>query len=175
LGSCSTRNYTDIIKEKELIHLNKIPWSPLDSFLKIVDVYQEKDYLRLTIHSLHISNSCPKCHHTSSHRRSRYTRLVQDLPLMDQPVKLLLISNKWFCDSINCSVKVFSERYKWLAPNGRCTLRAEEVLRKITFSTSCLAGEKVAQAMHLPVSHDILLTIIYKTTIDIEVSPFCRD
>lgn len=74
-----------------------------------------------------------------------------------------------------CPVKVFSERYDWLAPNGRRTRRAEETLRKIAFSTSCLAGEKVARAMHLPVSHDILLAIIHKTSMETEVSPFCRD
>jgi hypothetical protein len=174
-GSCSISDYIDIMKEKELIRMNKIPWSPPDSLLKIVDIYQEKDYLRLTIQSLHHSHFCPKCHHNSSRRHSRYTRLVQDLPLTDQPVKLLLISNKWFCDRIDCPVKVFSERYNWLSPNGRRTLRAEEVLRKIAFSTSCLAGEKVARAMHLPVSHDILLTIIHNTPINTEVSPFCRN
>jgi len=61
--------------------------------------------------------------------------------------------------------KIFTERYDWISENGRRTLWAEEVLRKIAFSTSCLNGEEVAKAMHLPVSHDVLLSIIRKTDV----------
>ncbi|PFJ17135.1 transposase [Bacillus cereus] len=153
----------------------EIPWQAPGSFLELVDIYQMENYLRLTVKSVKHSHPCPNCNHISFRPHSRYTRLIQDLPLTNQPVKLLLISHKWFCDSPTCPVKVFTERYNWLAPNGRRTIRAEEVLRKIAFSTSCLAGEKVAQAMHLPVTHDILLAIIHKTDIEIEVSPFCRN
>ncbi|WP_324656817.1 transposase family protein [Bacillus cereus] len=103
-----------------------------------------ENYLRLTVKSVKYSQPCPNCNHVSFRPHSRYTRLIQDLPLTNQPVKLLLISHKWFCDSPTCLVKVFTKRYDWLAPNGRRTIRAEEVLRKIAFSTSCLAGEKVA-------------------------------
>ncbi|MGG1480168.1 transposase [Bacillus smithii] len=87
----------------------------------------------------------------SSRPHSRY---------VDQPVSLLLISRKWFCVSPACSIKVFTERYEWLSPHGRRTLRAEHTLRQIAFSTSCLSAQKVAQSTHLPVSHDTLLTII---------------
>ncbi|WMT20643.1 hypothetical protein [Parageobacillus toebii] len=89
--------------------------------------------------------------------------MIQDLPTADQPVSLVLISRKWFCDSPACPVKVFTERYDWLAPHGRRTLRAEHTLRQIAFSTSCLSAQKVAQSIHLPVSHDTLLTLIRTT------------
>ncbi|WP_231883451.1 hypothetical protein [Anoxybacillus sp. B7M1] len=45
--------------------------------------------------------------------------MIQDLPIADQPVQLLLISRKWVCDDSSCSVQVFTERYDWLAPPGR--------------------------------------------------------
>jgi hypothetical protein len=80
--------------------------------------------------------------------------VIQDLPIADWPVRRLLISRKWFCDDSSCSVKVFTERYDWLAPHGRRTLRAEHTLRQIAFSTSCLTAEKITQAIHLPISHD---------------------
>ncbi|MED2935138.1 transposase family protein [Bacillus wiedmannii] len=155
--------------------MREISWSAPDDFLALKDIYQMEDYLRLTIESTQRSHPCPTCHHRFSRPHSRYTRLIQDLPLSDPPVKLLLISRKWFCDSPTCPIKVFTERYDWLASNGRRTIRAEEVLRKLAFSTSCLAGEKVAQAMHLPATHDVLLAIIHKTNIEIEVSPFRRN
>ncbi|MBW3496441.1 transposase family protein [Bacillus sp. FDAARGOS_1420] len=155
--------------------MREISWSAPGTFLILKDIYQMEDHLRLTIENTQRSHSCPTCHYRSSRPHSRYTRLIQDLPLSDKPIKLLLLSRKWFCDSLTCPVKVFTERYDWLASNGRRTIRAEEVLRKIAFSTSCLAGEKVAQAMYLPVTHDVLLAIIHKTNIEVEVSPFCRN
>ncbi|KIQ93141.1 Transposase [Anoxybacillus thermarum] len=148
--------------------------SPLDSTIELLDVSDVDDSLRLTVKSNRESSSCPACHHVSSRPHSRHTRVIQDLPIADRPVRLLLISRKWFCDDPSCSLKVFTERYDWLAPHGRRTLRAEHILRQIAFSTSCVAAEKIAQAIHLPISHDSLLTMIHKTPIPVEVSPFPR-
>lgn len=100
--------------------------------------------LQFTVKSIRESCLCSSCHHLSSRPHSRYTRVIQDLPIAGQPVSLLLIFRKWFCDSPSCSTKVFTERYEWLSPHGRRTLRAERVLRQIAFSTSCLSAQKVA-------------------------------
>ncbi|WP_244151192.1 transposase family protein [Parageobacillus thermantarcticus] len=51
------------------------------------------------VKSIRESSPCPACHHVSSRPHSRYTRIIQDLPIAGQPVSLLLISRKWFCDS----------------------------------------------------------------------------
>ena len=66
------------------------------------------------------------------------------------------------------------QRYEGISANGRRTFRAEELLRKIAFSTSCLAAEKVAHAAHIPISHDTLLAIVRRTALNPEVSPFPR-
>ena len=174
LVSCTFTYYIDKIKEKGWIVMSNISWSSPDPFLELMDVHKAGDHLRLTVKSNHNSARCPSCNHISSRPHSRYTRLIQDLPVTDQSITLLFISHKWFCNHSSCPIKVFTERYDWLAPNGRRTLRAEKVLQKIAFSTSCLAGEKVARAVNLPVSHDILLSIVHKTNIDIKVSPFHR-
>ncbi|ABS23593.1 transposase family protein [Bacillus cytotoxicus] len=148
-----------------------ICWLSPDPFLELIDVSTKDRHLRFIVKSNRISANCPSCHSISSRRHSRYTRLIQDLPITDQTV-ILLILHKWFCNNSCCSIKVFTEQYEWVAPNGRRTLRAEKVLRKIAFSTSCLTGEKVARAIYLPISHDI----VRKTHIGTKVSPFhwCR-
>ncbi|MED0668086.1 transposase family protein [Bacillus badius] len=117
---------------------------------------------------------CPNCVTHSSHPHSRYTRKVQDLPISGQPVQLLTLTRKWFCENVTCPVKVFTERYEGLSQSGRRTQRTEMILEKIAFSTSCLAAEKVAKAAHIPTSHDTLLTLIHRKNISSEVSPFYR-
>ncbi|MED3844280.1 hypothetical protein P9213_08940 [Geobacillus stearothermophilus] len=96
--------------------------------------------------------------------------MIQDLPIADRPVRLLLISRKWFCDDPSCSLKVFTERYDWLAPHSRRTLRAEHILRQIAFSTSCLAAEKIAQAIHLLLLKSFFLRFLMKSIAKIRLN-----
>ncbi|EOW9530207.1 transposase family protein [Bacillus cytotoxicus] len=104
-----------------------LSWLSPDPFLELIDVSTKDQHLRFTVKSNRISANCPSCHSISSRRHSRYTRRIQDLPITDQPVILLLVSHKWFCDHPCCSI---------------------EVLRKIVFSTSCLVRENFAHAIH---------------------------
>jgi hypothetical protein len=85
-------------------------WSSPSPTIELLDVSDVGNGLRLTIKSIRESSPYPAYHHVSSCPHSRYTRVIQDLPIADQPVSLLLISRKWFCDSPACPVKVFTER-----------------------------------------------------------------
>lgn len=152
-----------------------ISWSSPNCHLELLHVTSYENTLLLTVKSTQTSAPCPSCFRICSRIHSQYTRKVRDLPISDKPVELLILTKRWFCDHSDCKVKIFTERFDWLSPKGRRTLRTEEVLRKIAFSTSCLSAEKVAQSAHIPVSHDTLLSIIHKTEIEVEVSPFRRN
>lgn len=85
--------------------------------------------------------------------------------------------HKWFCDNVDCSKKIFTERLTWLSPYRRKTNRLEETLRTLAFSMSCLQAEKVCHCLHMPTSHDTLLNLIKKADIqsDYENTPFCSN
>ncbi|MCP3765077.1 transposase family protein [Domibacillus sp. A3M-37] len=149
-------------------------WSSPDPHLELLNVDDSRDVITLTVKSSHESASCPSCCQPSTRPHSRYIRKVQDLPISNRPVDLVVMTKKWFCDQPNCPINIFTERQEWLLPNRRRTVRAEEALRKIAFSTSCLAAEKVAKSLNLPVSHDALLSLVHRTDVPILVSPFSR-
>ena len=149
-----------------------ISWPSPDPNLDLLHVSSTNDSVLLTVKSTRISADCPECSKPSSHIHSQYTRKVQDLPISGHSVELLVMTKRWFCDQPNCKVKIFTERYNWLSPNGRRTARTEELLRKIAFSTSCLTAEKVARSAHIPVSHDTLLDLVHQTDVKSAVSPF---
>jgi len=151
-----------------------IPWSPPGPNLELLHISSTSESLLLTIKSTSPSSPCPSCSKQSSHIHSQYTRIAQDLPISGKSVELLLLTKKFFCDSPDCPVKIFTERFNFLSPNGRRTTRTEEVLRKKAFSTSCLSAEKVAKSAYIPVSHDTLLNLIHHTNMKSKVSPFCR-
>lgn len=149
-----------------------IPWFSPDPDLELLHTSPLNDSLLLTLKSTQTSAPCPACSKQSTRIHSQYTRKVQDLPISEKTVELVIIARRWFCDNPDCKVKIFTERFDWLALNGRRTKRTEEVLRKIAFSTSCLSAEKVARSAHIPVSHDTLLSFVNQTVIESEVSPF---
>lgn len=124
--------------------MNSISWPSPDPDLELLQVTSTDDSFLLVVKSSCISAVCPVCLKRSFRKHSQYSRKVQDLPICDKKVELLILTRRWFCDHPNCYVKVFTERFNWLSTNGRRTKRAEEVLRKIDFSTSCLSGEQVA-------------------------------
>lgn len=151
-----------------------IPWTPPDSSLELISVTSDQNILFFTMKSVCTSACCPTCSKISSRPHSRYTRKVQDLPICERPVQLLILTRKWFCENPNCSMKIFAERFEGISVNGQRTVRTDHLLRKIAFSTSCLSAEKVARAAHISVSHDTLLAIVHQTEFSPKVSPFCR-
>lgn len=152
--------------------MSSIPWSSLDPDLELLHISSSDKSLLLTLKSTRTSAPCPACSKKGNRIHSHYTRKVQDLPISEKSVQLLIIARRWFCDHSDCKVKIFTERFDWLASNGRRTKRTEEILRKIAFSSSCLSAEKVARSAHIPVSHDTLLSLVHQTEIESEVSPF---
>jgi len=61
-----------------------------------------------------------------------------------------------------------------LTPHRRKTKRLKEKLTMIAFSTSCLKAEKVCQDLHMPVSHDTLLALVYRKRGERRSAPFRR-
>lgn len=149
----------------------------LDENLQFIHSYQEDNHLIFLFKLQTMSARCPSCGHLSVRPHSYYTRVVRDLPIQDQDVTLLIQLHKWFCDQNECQTKIFTERLEWLKPFHRKTNRLEEVLRTLAFSMSCLQAEKVCQRLHMPTSHDALLSLIKKTPVqpEHEDSPFCSN
>lgn len=115
---------------------------------------------------------CPRCGFKSTRKHSRYTRKLQDVPMDDKEVAVLLCSNKWFCEEADCPTSIFTERFSWLDSYRRKTNRLEEKLTSLAFSMSCLQAEKVCTTLKTPISHDALLALIYRKKVVENTSPF---
>src|SRR6266581_7902252 len=59
---------------------------------------------------------CPDCPHPSTRVHSRYTRLLRDLPVTTQAVRLLLRVRRFLCPTLTCPRRTFAERLPDLAP-----------------------------------------------------------
>ncbi|WP_429877785.1 transposase family protein [Fictibacillus sp. NRS-1165] len=146
----------------------------LDPSLEILSFVIDKGKIKITVANKRHSVICPTCLKPSSKRHSRYQRKIQDIPMEQKEVEIILLARKWFCLSPSCSTHIFTERYSWISSKKRRTKRADDLLRKLAFSSSCLTAEKLSRHLGLPVSHDTLLNLIHQTPDSPEVSPFCR-
>lgn len=114
---------------------------------------------------------CPICGNVSSHIHSRYTRMIQDLPVNEKAVYIQVQLRKFFCTNIFCERKVFSERLSWVEPYQRRTKRLHKVLTMLTLSTNCSAAAQIARSIHMSISHDSLLRLIHRVKIPIYSQP----
>ena len=103
------------------------------------------------------------CQTTKKH--STYTQHLQDLPSTGLVITLHLKTAKWNCKNAKCSQLIFAERFSWLTPYARKTIRATILLKHLAFAASCLVAEKLAKVAGFSVSHDTLLRIIYQTNV----------
>src|SRR5919199_40330 len=53
---------------------------------------------------------CPDCQHPSRRVHSRYTRTLADLPWSGVAVRLRLHTRRFFCSSLACARRIFTER-----------------------------------------------------------------
>lgn len=120
--------------------------------------------LLIDAHTTAPCQRCPACDHPSARVHSRYLRLIQDLPIADRPVRLLLRVRRFFCDDAACPKRTFAERLPALVPyRARRTPRLSSALRAIGFATGGAAGARLAARLHLRASRQTLLRLLRAT------------
>ena len=102
----------------------------MDEFIKSLD--QDYELVRYRIKEkevvFHIKSSkkelaCPFCGSKSLHVHSTYQREIQDLPIQDKQVILLVDTRKFFCYNPVCPHRTFAEKHPFAAPKAKKTDR----------------------------------------------------
>lgn len=105
----------------------------MEEFIKLlnekyqIDKFKMKD--NIVVFSISSSESeliCPYCGKPSNKVHSSYDREIQDLPMQDKKVVLLVKTRKMFCMNKKCNKKTFSERHCFVEPRGKKTIRLEK-------------------------------------------------
>lgn len=129
----------------------------------VVNVVKDGYIFLITVHSKQVCSHCPDCSMASKRLHSCYWRQVMDLPVLNGQTRIRLKCRKFYCKNINCSKKVFSERFSLHFNSGkRITSRAEIKLLEIAHQQGGNAGEKLCRLMNLPASDTTLVRLINK-------------
>ena len=130
-----------------------------------VDVVRtDAPVLLIEAHTTTPTAMCPDCHHPSTRVHSRYTRLLRDLPVTTQAVRLLLRVRRFFCPTPTCPRRTFAERLPDLAPfRAQRTERLTQSLRALGLALGGEHGARIADLLRMRLSADTLLRIIRAT------------
>src|SRR5437660_11926241 len=114
------------------------PFLPLPAGLKIAMINMRDDLLVVQVVSTNVRSCCPLCFCPTERRHSHYTRVVADLPCAGFRVQLILHVRKFFCETVDCARKIFTERLPaFVEPCGRGTVSLRQALEAIGIA-SCV-------------------------------------
>jgi len=128
--------------------------------------------VRLAMHSVAASASCPVCGQSSERVHSRYRRTLADLPWQGIPVRVGLTARRFFCDHPDCPQRIFTERLPGLADrNARRTPRLLQAQGTIGLALGGEAGARLAGRLGMPTSADSLLRAVHGLALPAMVTP----
>ncbi len=130
--------------------------------------------LTLSATAVRATARCPLCHRRSRRVHSHYQRRVADLPVCGIPVMLLLQVRRFFCRNPRCLRRIFAERLPTLvAAGGRRSHPLHTALERVAFALGGEAGARLACALGLPTTPDILLGLIRAAPLPAIGTPQC--
>lgn len=111
---------------------------------------------------LSVSHSavCPVCGAESFRAHSYQDRTIRDLPILGEPVTLLMSQRRYFCGNEECKVDIFTERNDFVSPYFQFTERCRKYMLKVAALVSCEAASKILAYQGIKVSGDTLINML---------------
>ncbi len=135
--------------------------NPTDLEVTALELDPDHHQFTVAVTSVQAQVDCPDCHVSASRMHSHYTRTLADLPWADFTVHLQLTSRKWFCPTVTCPRRIFTERLPTVvAPWARRTLRLSDRQRVLGLTVGGTPGARVAVQFDQPTSRDTLLRCV---------------
>lgn len=130
----------------------------------------QRDRVMLHLVPVRQAVPCPECGVESGRVHSRYSRTASDLSWCAWPVKLVIHSRKFFCDNVECSRRIFAERFPGaLEPFARQTERLKSRLLELVHSSNGEMASRMAKLMGFPTSGDTLIRRQRQESFDLSV------
>ncbi|MDF3363039.1 ISL3 family transposase [Sulfitobacter sp. Ks41] len=137
----------------------------LPAGLKADQIELVENTIRIHSHSVKTTAACPHCGTISRHVHSRYRRRPADLPAHGRAVELVLLVRRFRCRAMNCSTKIFAERFPPAVtrPYARRTSRLQGLVRHLGLALGGRPAQALAARLQLPASKDTFLRSIRST------------
>lgn len=108
---------------------------------------------------------CPFCGSKTKGVHSVYQREIQDLPIQDKQVILLVNTRKMFCNNPDCQHKTFAERHPFAAPKAKKTDRLVKNIIHTSTQLSSLNASKLLKSENITVCKSSIGSLLKKNAV----------
>ena len=129
-----------------------VPISLPELQIQGIDSTDDSIGVALTAHTQAVASSCPQCGMLSERIHSSYWRKGQDLPISDQPTRLLLRARRFRCLNADCPKQTFTEPVALLPAYVKRIVRFTDSLRLMAFALRGEANCCLATRLHLSIN-----------------------
>lgn len=140
----------------------------LDNKLEVNDTKKVNDIIYITCKISTSKANCPYCGCTSNLVHSKYIRTINDLPIQNNQVKLLVITRKFFCQNSQCTHKTFSENLSFVGSKAVKTNRLIEYIKNVALRDNSMDAVRTLKETGINVSSNTVLRIVKKKLIDVD-------
>ena len=134
----------------------------LDSALECVEVEIDETRIIMEIESTRDVMECPYCGEKSGKIHSKYQRRIQDLPVQNKQVTLVLNTRKIFCQNPQCTHKTFSEKFDFVSSRGKKTNRLEERILVMSIKLSSISASALLKKDGITISKSSICELVKK-------------
>ena len=108
--------------------------------------------IRVILTSTAESAPCPQCGTRSAHIHNHYVRELQEIPVGEAPITLVVQVHRFCCDEPTCAQTIFCERVAWAPPYQRRTAACTQRILSLAWEMSAAATQRVAEVQGIHVS-----------------------
>ena len=140
-------------------------------YLEHINTEVNGDQIFFHFNTLRTKCDCPACGKPTYKFKNYYERKIQDLPIINKQLFLMLRLKKFVCENKQCKKGIFVEPIDELAGKlSRKTKRLDELLTRIALTGNAEEGAKTCKAQKISISGDTLLRIAkgWETDINVE-------
>lgn len=131
---------------------------PSPGALHLVSLIAEPHSIRAVVRPKTEQSRCPCCGHLSNRVHSWYQRTLLDLPWHGVPLRLELHVRRFFCDTLTCDRRIFTERLPDVVePYAHRTRRLDTWFTLVGFALGGEAGARLLRELGATSSPDTLL------------------
>jgi len=133
--------------------------------LECIEYKSKEDRFVFTVASTETDVLCPYCNKPSSKVHSMYQREIQDLPIQDRQVILLINSRKMFCTNAECDHKTFAEKFDFVNSHGKKTKRLVSKILTTSTKLSSISASVLLKSNSVKVCKSSICDLLKKNAI----------
>jgi len=133
--------------------------------LECIEYKSKEDRFVFTVASTETDVLCPYCNKPSSKVHSMYQREIQDLPIQDRQVILLINSRKMFCTNPECDHKTFTEKFDFVNSHGKKTKRLVAKILTTSTKLSSISASVLLKSNSVKVCKSSICDLLKKNAI----------